>query len=129
AAAPAAARTTPVDWSALDGPERAGPLAELAGFVAELVERQRLRRVVLPCWWRHPAAVEELGALWQARSYAYDPARDAGHPSWWRDVLDRAVPRLRRMFVLCHDGHTEDPETWPSDAEAFAAHLEELERG
>ncbi|GIG65656.1 DUF4913 domain-containing protein [Phytomonospora endophytica] len=121
------ARGTAVDWSTLAGPERARLLGELAVFVAGLVERQQLRRVVLPCWWRHPAAVEELGALWQARAYAYDPARDASHPSWWRDVLDRAVPRLRRMFVLCHEGHAEEPGAWESDVDvaAFAAHLEE----
>jgi len=123
-------RTDAVDWSAVDGPDRAVLLAGLARFVADLVERQQLRGVVLPCWWRHPAAVEELGALWQARSFAYDPARDATHPGWWRDVLDRGVPRLRRIFVLCHGGHAEDgAEPWLSDVDRaeFAAHLESLE--
>lgn len=119
-----------VDWAAVDGPERAALLSGLARFVAELVARQRLQRIVPPCWWRHPAGVEELGALWQARSFAYDPARDASAPSWWRDVLERGVLRLREIFEPCADGHTEeDTGPWRSDVDVaeFAAHLDALE--
>ncbi|MEV0648972.1 DUF4913 domain-containing protein [Phytomonospora sp. NPDC050363] len=126
-AAKSPGRGGPIDWTRLDGAERARVLAELAGFVGGLVEGERLHDAVAPCWWRHAAAVEELGALWQAREYAYGPGREADLPCWWREVLDRAIPRLRVLFAPCAEGHTEPaPSRSEVDDAGLAAHLAEL---
>ena len=127
---PPAAGVGPVDWAVLTGAERARLIGGLAEFVDGLVERERLQDTVLSCWWKHPAAVEELGALWLARTAAYRPGGDGSHPIMWRVTLENALPRLRRMFMTCHEGHDEGvARTGPWRSDVDAAEFEAYVRG
>ena len=64
------------------------------------------------CWFRHPAAVEELTALWAAWESAYR-ASDEGEgfsdaALWWHEKLHAVVHRLwDEQFAECKAGHQE----------------------
>lgn len=64
------------------------------------------------CWFRHPAAVEELTALWAAWESAYR-ASDEGEgfsdaALWWHEKLHTVVHRLwDEQFAECKAGHQE----------------------
>lgn len=67
---------------------------------------------IRPCWFRHPAAVEELTALWAAWESAYR-ASDEGEgfsdaALWWHEKLHTVVHRLwDEQFAECKAGHQE----------------------
>lgn len=67
---------------------------------------------IRPCWFRHPAAVEELTALWAAWEAAYR-ASDEGEgfsdaALWWHEKLHTVVHRLwEEQFAECKAGHQE----------------------
>lgn len=71
---------------------------------------------VRPCWFRHPAAVEELTALWAAWESAYR-APDEGEgfsdaALWWHEKLHAVVHRLwDEQFAECKAGH-QDPDVY-----------------
>lgn len=94
-----------VDWATLTGPERATAWRQLVRFVEGLVYRYSLQREILPCWWQHGDAVEELTALYSAREIAYDVSADAGQPVLWHDMLERTRARAAGALSSCRDGH------------------------
>ncbi|NUS72881.1 MAG: DUF4913 domain-containing protein [Corynebacteriales bacterium] len=96
---------TPVDWSSISGPKRLKAWHDLSNFVEGVVQRFSIQLEILPCWWQHGDAVEELTALWQARNVAFVPGADASMASWWQDLLERSRMRLRGIFTSCRDGH------------------------
>ena len=71
---------------------------------------------IRPCWFRHPAAVEELTALWAAWEAAYR-ASDEGEgfsdaALWWHEKLHTVVHRLwDEQFAECKAGH-QDPDVY-----------------
>lgn len=115
--APAAGQApTPIDWSTLSGPKRLKAWHDLSNFTEGVVYRFNIQLEVLPCWWQHGEAVEELTALWQARLVAFAPNADASMASWWQDLLERSRMRLRGIFSSCRDGHIESKHaTWMTD--------------
>lgn len=68
---------------------------------------------IRPCWFRHPAAVEELTALWAAWEAAYRAPDDGGDgfsdaALWWHEKLHTVVLRLwDKQFAECKAGHQE----------------------
>ncbi len=67
---------------------------------------------IRPCWFRHPAAVEELTALWAAWEAAYRASDDGDGFSdaalWWHEKLHTVVHRLwDEQFAECKAGHQE----------------------
>lgn len=67
---------------------------------------------IRPCWFRHPAAVEELTALWAAWEAAYRATGDGDGFSdaalWWHEKLHTVVHRLwDEQFAECKAGHQE----------------------
>lgn len=68
---------------------------------------------IRPCWFRHPAAVEELTALWAAWESAYRAPDDGGEgfsdaALWWHEKLHTVVHRLwDEQFAECKAGHQE----------------------
>lgn len=67
---------------------------------------------IRPCWFRHPAVVEELTALWAAWEAAYRSADDGDGFSdaalWWHEKLHTVVLRLwDEQFAECKAGHQE----------------------
>jgi hypothetical protein len=94
-----------IDWATLTGPERGAAWRRLVRFVEGLVYRYSLQREILPCWWQHGDAVEELTALFSARETAYDESADAGQPVLWHDMLERSRVRVAGALSSCRDGH------------------------
>jgi hypothetical protein len=93
-------------------PGDAGTTATWAGlgaWVAWLHDRYPLDRRVPPCWWRHPAAVQELAALRAGWLAARGAAGGAGLD--WHERLPVALERISRWLpAACLDGHhTDDP--------------------
>lgn len=71
---------------------------------------------IRPCWFRHPAAVEELTALWAAWESAYRSSDEGEGFSdaalWWHEKLYTVVHRLwDEQFAECKAGHQE-PDTY-----------------
>lgn len=67
---------------------------------------------IRPCWFRHPAAVEELTALWASWESAYRATDDGDGFSdaalWWHEKLHTVVHRLwEEQFAECKAGHQE----------------------
>lgn len=123
----------PVDPTART--ERSDVPEALVEWVEWLVRTFRLESVVRPCWPDHPAAVEELRALWLYRmaseAAATLPAPAEGEPPpddelgklglratpslvGWLADLDRAQERIRRSMGMCRADHHEgvDPPAW-----------------
>ena len=122
AAAPAgaapqqAAGPDPIDWASISGQARVKAWNDLSRFTEGLVFRYSLQLEILPCWWMHGEAVEELTSLWQARQVAYSPGSDASMASWWQDLLERSRMRMREIFGSCRDGHIDSSgQRWMTD--------------
>ncbi|MGI8646994.1 MAG: hypothetical protein DLM55_08440 [Acidimicrobiales bacterium] len=118
AGAPAqpAAGPDPIDWASISGPARIKAWNDLSRFTEGLVFRYSLQLEILPCWWMHGEAVEELTSLWQARQVAYAPGSDASMASWWQDLLERSRMRMREIFGSCRDGHIDSSgQRWMTD--------------
>ncbi|MGH3545403.1 MAG: DUF4913 domain-containing protein [Mycobacteriales bacterium] len=106
----------PIDWATISGTDRVKAWNDLSGFVEGLVYRYSLQLEILPCWWMHGEAVEELTSLWQARQVAYAPGSDASMASWWQDLLERSRMRMREIFGSCRDGHIDSSgQRWMTD--------------
>ncbi len=96
-----------VDWTRISGAERRAAWHDLARFVEYLVFRYDLVLEIMPCWWRHGAAVEELTALWHLRELIYRAGADLGGPMSWHNSFQSCRTRLQGVFVSCRDGHTD----------------------
>ena len=91
-------------------------------WVVALQRRYQLPSSKLPkCWWRHPAAVEELAALWISHRNAYRTGEHA--PVIWHDTLDRVLHRIGKVWVLdCATSgeHQDTKGTTPWDLTDYA---------
>ncbi|MGH3429632.1 MAG: DUF4913 domain-containing protein [Mycobacteriales bacterium] len=126
-----AAGPDPIDWATISGQARIKAWQDLAGFVEGLVVRYSLQLEILPCWWMHGEAIEELTSLWQARQVAYAAGSDASMASWWQDLLERSRMRMREIFGSCRDGHIDSSgQRWMTDENrsALARAIEEEAR-
>ena len=111
----------PIDWATISGEKRVQAWNDLSRFTEGLVYRYSLQLEILPCWWMHGEAVEELTSLWQARQVAYAPGSDASMASWWQDLLERSRMRMREIFGSCRDGHIDaSGQRWMTDANRAA---------
>jgi hypothetical protein len=95
----------PIDWMRLSGDERLAVWEGLAVFVESLVHRYNLQLEILPCWWRHPDAVEELTALWQIRQNVFGERDDPTASYQWQNQLYNSRERLSALFMSCREGH------------------------
>lgn len=74
-------------------------LGLLDKWVAWLVDRYDLARVIPPCWHNHGAMVEELLALRLAWQAAYENTNaDPGQPLQWHVGLDLMLRRFERRW-------------------------------
>ncbi|MEW2353738.1 hypothetical protein [Spirillospora sp. NPDC029432] len=104
---PAAPAPGPIDWQAVTGEERRRLLRGLADFVDGLVHHYRLQLAILPCWWRHADAIEELSALWQVRQETFKAGVRPGAAMSWQDTLYKARDRTANILSSCREGHVE----------------------
>lgn len=107
------------DWREL-GAEEAGALwGELEDWLGWLHSRYPLRGRLPACWWRHPAAVEEVTALYRAWRAAYgDPHAARYLPlDWHARWLPAALERIRAWVPSsCRAGqHVDDHDCHVGD--------------
>ena len=112
----------PIDWRRVSCDEAPLLWAALDTWVRWLVARYSLEhRDVPPCWFRHPALVEELSALRTAHVDAFHPAHPPGGPADWHTTLSNTRVRLRDWAARtgCKPGaHREDaPNPWSHGAD------------
>lgn len=97
-------------WTEMDPESQRGALRELAGWVDEvLVGRYHTGQEQLPrCWYRHPAAVEELSWLYLDWVKVYRGGKGSStsaagewHDRWRPGVMDR----LGRALSNCRTEH------------------------
>ncbi|MFG2296435.1 hypothetical protein [Streptomyces sp. NPDC048603] len=97
-------------WAAMEPTERRIRLTELAGWVEWLRTTFELHNTITHCWYRHPAVVEHLTALYAGwmRTYAgeAEPARELAEADWI-STLHAFTPRLK--LPACATGTHQDP--------------------
>lgn len=110
----------PVEWDSLDRAQARDEWDRLIGFVDWLVGRYGVAETVPPCWYRHPAIVEELSALHAAWLGAYlDPHAPADAGVAWHDSLERVLQRLREWDRTgCAGGSHRDDVPLPAERHA-----------
>jgi hypothetical protein len=93
----------------------------LCRWTDELIGRYGLEETIPPCWYRHAAIVEELGALRAAWHGAYTArvvrATDA---ATWHTTLANTLTRIRgwdRTGCAAAGGHRDQPAL-PTDPDA-----------
>lgn len=128
-------RTSPVNWETISGPDRIVAWRELFSFVERIVVRYNLGFEIMPCWWRHGDAVEDLTALWHVRQITYSQDAKLNAAMSWTDVLYKSRDRLRDIFVSCRDHHVDSTVVmWMDnptreDFESFIQHRDTQEGG
>ncbi len=133
--------TTPKDgpwaWRTLSPSGQRALLTQLRDWIDWLVSRYQLRGetvTIAPCWYQHPAAVEELTALmvaWHA-AYSQDEAAPTDllinwHDRWLWPTLHRLNNQLR-ICPKCTGGSHETARPTPklTGETAFDAFLQSL---
>lgn len=116
-------------WAAMAPGERRVRLRELARWVEWLGASFELQDQIPQCWYRHPAVVEHLTALYAAwvRVYGRAPVSRSGRylaEAEWISTLYAFVPRLH-VAGCAGGGHHEPPARNASTRaeEAFEAFL------
>ncbi|MET8298167.1 hypothetical protein ABZW02_29570 [Streptomyces sp. NPDC005180] len=115
-------------WAAMTPPERRSRLRELGVWVDWLRTTFELHNTLTHCWYRHPAVLEHLTALYTGwtRTYAgeQEPSRELAEADWI-NTLHAFTPRLK--LPACATGtHQEPPPVVPAppgNAEAFEMYL------
>lgn len=107
-------------WAAMTPPERRARLKELATWVDWLRSTFELHNQIPPCWYRHPAVIEHLTALYVGwvRTYAGEqsPGRELSEAEWI-NTLHALTPRLQ--LATCATGiHTDPPPPIPAKPDA-----------
>lgn len=104
----------PYCWKHVSASEARGLWVRLREWVDWVNDRyfSASWKSIRPCWFRHPAAVEELTALWAAWEAAYRATDDGDGFSdaalWWHEKLHTVVHRLwDEQFAECKAGHQE----------------------
>ena len=133
----------PIDWMALGAMEQSETLREVLGaWVPKIVCEFGLAEQVVPrCWYRHPAMIHELLALFQYRQQQFNS--DLGPPaaaaldfqyqfSLWRQRMrsltseagctaNKHLPQHRPVWA---DTSTTEFAVWSVDLDEFAMELE-----
>lgn len=127
---------TPVwTWADMDTDSRCGALRELARWIDDvLVARYRIDDRALPrCWYRHPAAVEELSWLYQDWTRVYQGGRGAStsaagewHDRWLPGVLARITKALASCAMGEHRALHEPPS--PAVDGTFETYVDALDQ-
>jgi hypothetical protein len=108
----------PPDWNRLTGDARQATWEGLANFVEETVQRLGLQLIVMPCWWKHPEAVEELTALWMTHRACFRDGAPIDSGTKFLGQMRRSVDELRAVLNPCREGHVDSirGRAWMSDA-------------
>lgn len=104
----------PVDWWKLDTRERAEILSEVLGpWVLQLVHHYGLpAQVVVPCWYRHDALIQELLALFQYRNQQqFLTQAPPSAPLDFHVQLQLSIARLRGWVQQLGCNESEHSET------------------
>lgn len=120
-------------WRYLDPYETAALLVELRDWVDWMVVRYEVGLKVLPCWYLHGPAIEELTALYvswrstyQQKPRAYSDDLTAFHDRWFWSCLER-IGRYKIFSGCTPLKHRDEPPTpATTDPRAFAQFTEEL---
>ncbi|GAA3374979.1 MULTISPECIES: hypothetical protein [Streptomyces] len=115
-------------WAAMDPAGRRARLRELGVWADWLRTTYELHNTLTHCWYRHPAVVEHLTALYTGwtRTYAGEdpPGRELAEADWI-NTLHAFVPHLK--LPACATGTHQDPPPLvpapPGAAEAFEQYL------
>ncbi len=95
----------PVRWDTLTAESAQRELAQLAAWVARLVDRYQLdARTVPPCWTDHGALLEELSALHTAWQSSYALTAPGNAPLAWHTSF--AACRTRMSEYTARTGCT-----------------------
>ena len=102
----------PLHWPSEPAADVADDMADLRGWVEELVERfAHLDHTVIPvCWWRHNSHVEALQALKDHERVSYADSANATAAVEWHRAFLMIESRLREWTAWsgCASGH-KDP--------------------
>ncbi|MFI8105403.1 hypothetical protein [Streptomyces sp. NPDC086023] len=112
----------------MEPPERRARMRELAVWVDWLRTTFELHNQLAPCWYRHPAVVEHLTALYAGwlRTYAAEqpPAGPLAEADWI-NTLHAFTPRFH--LAACATGRHQEPPPPvpppPDAADAFHLYL------
>ncbi|MEV6524970.1 hypothetical protein AB0M43_23735 [Longispora sp. NPDC051575] len=122
-------------WPYLDRDEADDLWGMTIGYAAWLVDRYFLQEQLPACWARHPALVDELGALALAWHGAHADDADLSAPLRWHESFARARARWEIWVrpTRCLTGRHADPDTvisWPdtSLADTLAVARENVNR-
>ncbi|MEW1639061.1 hypothetical protein AB0469_34020 [Streptomyces sp. NPDC093801] len=115
-------------WVAMQPAERRTRMRELGGWVDWLRTTFELHNTITHCWYRHPAVVEHLTALYTGwmRTYAGEeaPGRELAEADWI-NTLHALTPRLK--LPACATGTHQEPPLLvpapPGSAEDFELYL------
>jgi hypothetical protein len=118
-----------VCWADADRETAARAWADLGSWVNDVllaryphVGRQGGARLVAPCWFRHPFAVEEISALFHAWCQTFrDSSASPTAANDWHKRLSEACDRVGLRVKCPPDGHHEDEPAPPADRSGFAA--------
>ena len=124
-------------WRYLDPYETVALFVQVRDWVDWMVARYQVHRDVLPCWYLHGPAIEELTALyvaWRA-TYKVEPEPYSDTPIAFHDRwLWPCIARMSRLkfFNGCNPGQHKDPdETYlrTTDPERFTEAMTQLGDG
>ncbi len=76
---------------------------DLKSWATWAIHTFRLSRTFPPCWPQHPALVEELMALWMVWQSGWLPAKEAGAPAQFLQLLDLSISRCGRLWQVSCD--------------------------
>lgn len=116
------------DWQVFSAEEAAFIWSDVSEWVLWLVQRYDLGDEIPPCWWAHPAIVEELTALWASWNFAYrDSNADPRQPLAWHQELEASRRRIRawdRQGCARGSHRADEPQAWAFSEEDFRSHVD-----
>jgi hypothetical protein len=117
-------------WHTLTTSETGHAWDALTEWVDWLLDRYGLEDTIPVCWYRHGAMTDELDALRAAWVAAYlDPHAKPIDASFWHDLLDRALTRLRNWDRYgCSAGTHYDDTPTSADPASRQARSDYLQR-
>lgn len=99
-------------WADMESGEHAERLRELAGWVDWLIATHEVHNQVVPCWYRHPAVVEHLTALYLGWTRAYGDDAGGVSEADWINTLHALIPHVH--LPACATGTHAPPPPAPA---------------